>query len=583
MFRNESTAVVRKAKAREGLRTQATVSSGSAASSTIPGQSKIAQRESTSVETASSDSTQLGIMAIKLHDNMFPSPHSIHNLAPSLEERATGFFFQTYVIGISGPAQWTEGAPAALHRAGLIDPSLNVCMQAVGLAGFSNISGSPGLLKEARKNYTIALRLTNAALGSPIEAKKDSTLLAIMILGLFETVTGQNQKSLTAWAQHINGAAALVKFRGLSQFNTVAGLRMFIQVTSSLLVSCIQRELPLPDHILELRQEAAKYIDTTDLAWQVQENCIKFAAFRARVKDDGLQDPGEMLSSALEIDARFVAIFSDPPESWRYQVIHTAADKDTIFNGYYHIYEDYWIAQIWNAMRTCRILLCEIIRNELLSGFTASPPRYLTQECSSQFQAASDALSILRDEILASVPQHVGYLERAKEFATPPVSPSRPSGYAQTTLAHPSSQINTYTPGYVPTRGDFEPGLPENLPVLRGSAGYFLLWPLYLVGAMDISTGRIQVWVANCLRSIGRCMGIQQAITLAGFLERKEQIAAWRREQKTMAAATVVKVSPSTPPKPRETLFAASEEKDPALIGANGEMPNNNDAMGSQT
>jgi hypothetical protein len=46
--------------------------------------------------------------------------------------------------------------------------------------------------------------------------------------------------------------------RGLEQFRTAGGRRMFIQTVSTLMISCIQRGLPLPDYIIEWTAEARK-------------------------------------------------------------------------------------------------------------------------------------------------------------------------------------------------------------------------------------------------------------------------------------------------------------------------------------
>lgn len=60
-------------------------------------------------------------------------------------------------------------------------------MKAVGLAGFAHSSRAPSLMKNANYQYLKAIQATNRALGSPLLARKDGTLIAIMILGIFET------------------------------------------------------------------------------------------------------------------------------------------------------------------------------------------------------------------------------------------------------------------------------------------------------------------------------------------------------------------------------------------------------------
>lgn len=503
------------------------------------------------------------------------------------------------------------------HKISTFVPYLAAGMRAVGLAGFANIITAPEVMAEARLHYMKALRLTNVALRSPTDATKDSTLLSIMILGLYETVTGNSQKSLSAWATHVNGAAALIKMRGPEQLSTPSGLRMFIQVTSSLLISCVQRELPMPQHIVELRKEASKIVDSNDPAWRVQGTVIEFVDFRAKMRDKTIRNPHDVIENALALDGAFLSIFDTAPLAWRYQTVPADKDPDIVWGGYYHVYYDYWVAQIWNAARTCRILLNEVIREQLLAGFAARPPYFLEPIHIAQYQVSTDTLFQLRDDILASIPQHLGYspaLRFAQARFSTPSSPSRDAPdssvstsdwsarhgvrpredsantdcsqsssdvFEESSVTYTESQQQHQSQGHLcfeeamgcpedfapmpslPTHIDYTPspasskmrGPPvaptstvaspnsseafftapkdevtnAELPMLRGSGGYFLLWPLYLVGAMDIATDDIRKWVCQCLRGIGRTMGIYQAITLAGFLERNDDMAAWKR------------------------------------------------------
>lgn len=73
-----------------------------------------------------------------------------------------------------------------------------------------------------------------------------------MLLSVFETVTSSHERSLSAWINHINGAAALIKVRGPEQQTSVGGLRMFMQAAINLMVSCLKMGMALPEHILAL-------------------------------------------------------------------------------------------------------------------------------------------------------------------------------------------------------------------------------------------------------------------------------------------------------------------------------------------
>jgi hypothetical protein len=518
MFRNESRDVVRKAKAKE-----AKLKQGSARSSAT-----------SSLVSSPADAFVPGpgnfFEIVKREDHHFPTfLPPILSIAPTIEERATGFFFSNFVIGVHGPTRGHLDRLENVYNTEDMDDNLLASMKSVGLAGYSHVAHAPQLMNDARQEYTKALRLTNLALRSPRDAKKDSTLLAIMILGIFETVTGCNQRSLNAWAEHINGAAALVKLRGLQQLRTPAGRRMFIQVTSSLLISCIQRRLALPAHIIELRAEAAKYINATETAWRVQESMIAFADFRFKTQTGAITDLRVILSKAFEIDGTLLELFSDVPPGWEYETVFTDADPDVVFNGRYHVYYDYWVAQLWNAMRTIRILLNEQIREILLQGFSSKPPLFLGPEYTAQLQISTDVLYELATGILSSVPQHLGYVSK-RTPQTPTSNSATPTSSEQPSSKFLWAAFDEYSPALPWMHLD-----PTAKPMIRASGGYFLLWPLYLVGCMDITTDPVRRWVIRILETIGRSMGIQQALVLATLMERQEEIKVWRGSQRSMS------------------------------------------------
>ncbi len=519
MFRNESNDVVRKAKARAA---------------------KIKQGSTKSSATSSLGSSPADAFVpdpgnffeiVKREDRHFPTflPPTF-SIAPTIEERATGFFFSNFVIGVHGPTRGHLDHLENVYNTDDMDDTLLASIRSVGLAGYSHVVQAPQLMKDARQEYMKALRLTNLALRSSKDVKKDSTLLAVMILGIFETVTGFNQRSLNAWAEHISGAAALVKLRGLEQLRTPAGRRMFIQVTSSLLISCIQRRLALPAHIIELRAEAAKYIDATEPAWRVQESMIAFADFRSKTRAGVITGLQSILSKALEIDGTLLEIFSDVPAGWEYETVFTNANPDVVFDGRYHVYYDYWVAQLWNAMRTIRILLNEQIREVLLQGFSSKPPLFLGPEYTAQLQISTDILYELASDILASVPQHLGLVSKppqqssASGSATPARSDQTSSRFLWTDFDESSAAIPWM-------RRDS-----TAKPMIRASGGYFLLWPLFLVGCMDTTTDPVRLWVIKNLESVGRSMGIQQALVLATVVERQEEVKVWRERERRISA-----------------------------------------------
>ncbi|KAA8575713.1 hypothetical protein EYC84_004826 [Monilinia fructicola] len=430
------------------------------------------------------------------------------NITPSIEDRATAFFLSNYVMGDHGPTRGHLDHLSDLYEAESIDENLVAAVHAVGLAGYSHSAKAPQLMNQARAQYTRSLQLTNSALQSPIAVKKDSTLLAILILGIFETITGRNQKSMKAWAEHIHGAAAVIKLRGPEAIKSKGGIRLLAQVTSSLLISCIQRDIPIPKYIVEMSAFAEKNMSNIDPAWVAQRTMIDYAAFNARYYAGYYTDPNDLLNDAEALDERFLAFSTNVPKGWEYITVHTEHDPDIVFDGYYHLYYDHWVAQIWNAIRQLRILLNETVREVLLKDFSSPTPCLLGPEYAERFQICTETMYQMQAEILASVPQHVGY---------PAKSPT------------PSQPWTSYKTD----------GLGAEFPTIRFSGGYFLIWPLYVAGSMRISTPEVREFCVKNLRYIGTHMGMEHANLLASIMQQKTPITVWH-EQKSQFSETTM-------------------------------------------
>jgi len=482
MFRNESEAVIGKVKARENTKAKAkekrrAVQSPSTSSSSPMSSSSIdevdpesVKREVVEFTLQQPDTLVGGFVSEMVPIGALSLPPNIH-----LQHRAQAFFYSKSPL-------WLQNYDllGTLCTQTTADEHLLASMSAVGLATLSNSLHTPELLNRSRKDYITALHLTNAALRSPTDVKKDSTLFSVMILSIYETITGSDSRSLSAWTKHVNGATALVKLRGREQFKSNAGQRMFLQVLSYLMLSCIQRTLPMPAHMIELRQTAARYMDNNKSAWQASGAIIDFTVLRAAIRNGDLVGPKNIIEQSLALDKRFANIFTDPPEEFKYKKVYTTDNPHLVWNGMYHVYATHSTAQIWNGTRTCRILLHEGIRDQILVDLTAMEPYFTVEEAEMQNSASVEIMMECQRDILASVPQH-------------------------TSVQNPT----------------------EPTSLLEGSRAYFILWPLYLVGVMDLVTEDVRNWVVQRLRGLADVAGISQAKVLGDYIAAKENPWEW--------------------------------------------------------
>lgn len=106
-------------------------------------------------------------------------------LRSSVSQLGAGFFFSKYMT--SDPP-FASGYRAWLGRLYMDNEQdvLGSTVRAVGLAGISNVFSSSQISSEAKRAYCQALTFLGAALDDCNSARSDATLMAIILMGLFE-------------------------------------------------------------------------------------------------------------------------------------------------------------------------------------------------------------------------------------------------------------------------------------------------------------------------------------------------------------------------------------------------------------
>ncbi|CAG8960990.1 hypothetical protein HYFRA_00002529 [Hymenoscyphus fraxineus] len=407
---------------------------------------------------------------------LFPHLVPACHLPPSIEECARSYFH-------ANSSNWLRNFDllAPLCAQTKTGNHLLTSMSAVGLAILSHTAHAPELLFQARKHYGSAIHLTNEALRSPTEAKKDSTLFAVLILSIFESITGTTPKSFADWEKHINGAAALIRIRGDKQFDTISGRRIFFQVLSRMMLNCLQRAIPMPKVMTESWLKAAHLMGREEHAWEVSESMIDLVNLRSKVRTGLLKDPRMIVEKALEVDRGFAEMDAGLTKEFKYQILYSNENPEEVWNGYYHEYETPWGALDLIRLRCCRILVNELIMDQVSVPPTAKTPNFTDVEVKTYTCSTKEVMLLCQDEVLASVPQH---------FA---ISSGR--------------QASSSMEG--------------------GSRGYFMLWALYLIAVTKISTGLVRVWVTGRLRSLADDFGVSQAMVLVEHLELSKGYREW--------------------------------------------------------
>ncbi|KAF2848593.1 hypothetical protein T440DRAFT_169029 [Plenodomus tracheiphilus IPT5] len=468
----------------------------------------------------------------------------------SLIDRGFAYFMHNYTIGVDQPPLQSEAYHKHLSTNGF-NPLVATSMTAIGLAGVANFYMDSSLRREATRWYLRAIQMANRAISSPNEVKADTTLLTVNLLGMFEATSNEN--TLSGWSKHVDGAASLVKLRGMDQFSTPAGIRTYLHSIGLLTMNCMGKGEPLPEFVREMNDKVASRLDNSDPRNAFFFLHIKTINLRARILNQRTMHLSDIIDAARALDAIAVNIFKDKGSEWVYDEV-SCGYYPRVFGNFYHVYPTAVTAQTWNWVRYNRIYFHDIIRNSILAGFATIPPTLVGKFYHEQLECSTRGLYKLQSDIMASMPQFLhdvpmvaptttdpttylgtkgfmqGYTKNHKSDVAPTQlnsSPETPSSFqnplqsGQDSRPSPSAAL----PGVHKTlhknfREDstsiVEPlvdgGLvADRLPVVRISGGYSTVWALYVVCLVSIKFSRHSVIVQY---SMGQLLVVSRVLIL---------------------------------------------------------------------
>ncbi|KAH7128782.1 hypothetical protein B0J11DRAFT_279259 [Dendryphion nanum] len=319
----------------------------------------------------------------------FAEPEICSPLSLIPEDIGTSYFMTSYV-----PGSHYDYLPA-LYTHSRSHSALHTIIYATSMASLSREIMEPRFMELARKHYTKALELTNHALADVSTAIKDSTLVSVMLLSLFEAMVWDGNLTPTNWTIHTQGALALVKLRGAKQFQTEIGRRLFTQVSNNILVGCIQRKQHLPPEFINLASTASPFYEPQDPKRTLATILADLVHFLAFTSSQTLT-PAETISKATYLDQKILSITQSLPPTWHYTETDLPSHNPDVYGTKIYTYPHHNTAQLWNSYRMLRILLNEIIHDSA-SLATNSPALFQTNALSN--------IKLMATQICASIPQ----------------------------------------------------------------------------------------------------------------------------------------------------------------------------------
>jgi hypothetical protein len=396
------------------------------------------------------------------------------SLGPRADDLGVNYFVRHFVIGGRANSRGCLNYIPSIYHADGKQSTLVASMSAVGLVALANATQHHELASHARAKYLEAIHNVNTALASPVESVKDSTLMSVISLGVFEHVSGYE-----SWARHVRGAAALLVARGKRQFSTPVAVRMFNQVRTDLVIACFRSDEAFPENILELQEEAAKYTDTSTSWWIMGVLGTRCVIVLTRVRENMTREEipwPELLNEANLLARDFedlagILALEEPYITTRV----SDCDRNMIYNGVYALFKDSWAIRLWVNLRTLQMVVYEIIYWILIKLLATDLGPVVHEHTKLELYRTMHTLSKLGDDILAIVPQAIELVSSASE---------------------PCPSIGLSMQGKV-------------------SGGYMMIWGLFMIGKSAATTRETRKWVIRLLQDIGRNTGMSVALQVA--------------------------------------------------------------------
>lgn len=403
----------------------------------------------------------------------------------SIDLQARDAFFASYVAtkcwDFLEPYYQSTDSPEHLTKA----------IEAVSLAYLWHQVYSDAALATARGRYISALRMTNEILKSSKEQTKNTTLMASLLLDLFEKITDTQTRN-NSWTSHVNGALALVRLRGLDQFQDEPDFNMLVRLYTHYIVSCVASDSPVPHNLNAIEVYIGKRLGVEYPMLRLSNLMVQYANLRCEIRKDILSND-ECIELSMELDGHIQVLDRELPAFWQYSTIPLEQKSERAFDIYFHSYSNPMICQARNFFRIMRIILNESLIQQVLVSSTSPRDLALTM-------FAHDNIQTVAGEICASVPQYMDC-----------------DGAARHRL--PTSEKSDFCTNHILARGH------SHSPNHQLDC-YTLIFPLY-VAARSKAVPDMKPWIIKTLHYMSTHFHIRNAELVARILEQETDVDPW--------------------------------------------------------
>ncbi|KAJ5923922.1 transcriptional regulator family: Fungal Specific TF [Penicillium verhagenii] len=273
------------------------------------------------------------------------------------EQRAICYFFDQYTMQPQfedgmGHLDFLPSLYSQVNQETSTSSCLRWAVDATAFMTLANVSRAPQLIMKARRGYGKALSSLRAALNSPTEALKDETFASVVILSVFEDVTGDRNG---LYSSHTAGFEFLMKLRGKNQLDYRHGRDMFNFAYTHTFVEILalgDRPRVDVDWIIE-KLDANDPIERLLLVASKMSQL--FLAMQAAPSPPDIATVKRWIVMGQECDFELSQWTLHLPESWLPLVIYSSQGEALL------TYQQAFSCVIWNYYRAARVMLQQLL------------------------------------------------------------------------------------------------------------------------------------------------------------------------------------------------------------------------------
>lgn len=275
------------------------------------------------------------------------------SLLSSMEDVAIANFMSSYI-----PGSHFDYLPS-LYGQAASNSVLSLTVRATAIAYLSQEVHHGEIMLTARTSYARALHKTNGAIAHSCTASSDSTLISVLLLGLFESLVRTSAGTPACWTTHTEGAFAIIRLRGLQQLKTPLGQRLFAQVANILCINSLRQKSRLPRGLEDLIELVLEY-DPNFPPYQLTRLTSRVATLVADIHIDN-QTVSLVVQRILQLDDDYKHFAIHLPSDWQCQRSTLNGPEKLSRGDEVHWYPSHRALRIWNSYRMTRILLNEAV------------------------------------------------------------------------------------------------------------------------------------------------------------------------------------------------------------------------------